>query len=204
MGGEEQRGVEAEELGAAEKLPLLLRTPPPSWHPQTRSRTGVCSFLLLFLSVHDLLCPFSFFLWGFLGAQLFILGTGLGGGQRGICNVPTSRGQRTGNPDKNVCRYSLHGLNASMIKQKKGGKAECAPALSCVSSMIAVTTEREEKSSVSKLFRKKVIIRTMVAPILHLQLPVAVITAPAPLEPTPSPDFINFSPFSVTRFYPLH
>jgi hypothetical protein len=36
----------------------------------------------------------------------------------GACNVPPSRGQRTGT-GQNVHRHSLHRLNASTIKQKK-------------------------------------------------------------------------------------
>ena len=49
--------------------------------------------------------------------RFIIRGSGLVGGQRGTCNVPPSRGQRT-ETGENVCRHSLHGLNASMITQK--------------------------------------------------------------------------------------
>jgi len=41
---------------------------------------------------------FCYFLCDFLGR--IYLGTGLGGGQRGACNVPPPRGQRTGKTDK--------------------------------------------------------------------------------------------------------
>jgi len=40
--------------------------------------------------------PFVLSFVTFLGAHLLFLGTGLGGGQRGACNVPPLRGQRTG------------------------------------------------------------------------------------------------------------
>jgi len=45
------------------------------------------------------------------------LGIGLGGGQRGACNVPPPRGQQTGN-GQNVRCHSLDRLYASMITQK--------------------------------------------------------------------------------------
>ena len=47
----------------------------------------------------------------------YLLGTGLGGGQRKACNVPPPRGQRRGN-GQNVRRHSLDRLHASMLKQK--------------------------------------------------------------------------------------
>jgi len=49
------------------------------------------------------------------------LDTGLGGGQRGACNVPPPRGQQAGN-GPNARRHSLDRLHASMIKQKKKKK----------------------------------------------------------------------------------
>jgi len=76
-------------------------------------------FLLLFLSL---------FPW-----CASILGAGLGGGQRGACNVPPPRGQRTGNLGKMYAAI-LERLNASMNKQKKNivlsvllSHAECTP-----------------------------------------------------------------------------
>jgi len=52
--------------------------------------------------------------------RTYLLGPGLGGGQRGACNVPSPRGQRTGKIDKmHAAIDSLDGLNASMIKPKK-------------------------------------------------------------------------------------
>jgi len=81
----------------------------PSWHPQARSRTqGTVSFVLPF--VFRLLFPWC---------ASHLLGTGLGGGQRGACNVPPLRGQRTGKIGQNVHRHDLDRLNASMVKQKK-------------------------------------------------------------------------------------
>jgi len=45
-------------------------------------------------------CSFVIFLCSFFGAHLLFLGTGLGGGRRGACNVPPPRGLRTGKPGK--------------------------------------------------------------------------------------------------------
>ena len=52
-------------------------------------RAFICLFPLFFTPARLL------FLCNFFGAY-HILGTGLGGGQRGACNVPPPRGQRTG------------------------------------------------------------------------------------------------------------
>ena len=88
---------------------------PPSWNPHARSRTwGAVSLVLL-------LAFFFFSLFSFLISLVrhTLSWTGLGGGQRGACNVPPLRGQRTGKLDKNIRRHRLARLNASMIKQKK-------------------------------------------------------------------------------------
>jgi len=50
--------------------------------------------------------------------ELYLVGTGLGGGQRGARNVLPPRGQQTGN-GQNVHRHSLDRLDASMNKLKK-------------------------------------------------------------------------------------
>jgi len=65
-----------------------------SWHPRA-SGTGEL-FFCSFFSGLGFLCSF---LCDFLGAHLLFLGTGLGGGQRGACNVPPSRGKRMGKTD---------------------------------------------------------------------------------------------------------
>jgi len=72
-------------LGAeAEELPLFL--PTPSFMVSAGKREDEAEVLQRFLLS---------FLW-----FLNLLGKGLGGGQRGACNVPPPRGQRTGKPGK--------------------------------------------------------------------------------------------------------
>ena len=53
----------------------------------------------------------------------YFLEIGLGGGQRGACNVPPSRGRRKGTR-QNIHRHSLDRLNARMITQKKPSARE--------------------------------------------------------------------------------
>jgi len=68
---------------------------------------------------------FSFFQILFVcdifGARHMFLGQAgaEGGGRRGVCSMPPSRRQRTGNPDKKVRRRSPDRLYASTNKQKK-------------------------------------------------------------------------------------
>jgi len=88
---EEELEAEVEELGAAGELGAggschSSYPCPPSWHPQTRSRIlGTACFVLSFAF------PLSF-----PGCALHLLGTCLGRGRRGVCNMPPPRGQRTG------------------------------------------------------------------------------------------------------------
>jgi hypothetical protein len=93
---EEERRAEAEELGGNNPCSSPR---PPSWRPRTRFRERITvSFLL------------SFF---------YLLGTGLGRGQRGACNVPPSRGLRTGKPDSLYLAMIYLGRMRVMNKQKK-------------------------------------------------------------------------------------
>jgi hypothetical protein len=79
-----EEGQEAEELGAGGEPPLFLPT------PDFMASSGEVKWFLLSLF------PLSFPLL-FPWCASFLLGTGLGGRQRGACNVPPPRGQRTGN-----------------------------------------------------------------------------------------------------------
>ena len=89
---EKERLAEEEELAAARELPLLLDT-----HALMASTEGLGSGdrlrFLLFLCFVFHSRSVSTFLCDSLGAT-YLLGTGLGGGQRGACNVPPPRGQR--------------------------------------------------------------------------------------------------------------
>ena len=69
----------------AEGLPPLMAS--------DKERGRAC-FPFVFFSGYDFLCTFFY---DFLGAHLFFLGTGLGAGQRGACNVPPLHGLRTNN-----------------------------------------------------------------------------------------------------------
>jgi len=76
----------AEELGAeVEELPLFL--PTPSFMVSAGKREDWRR------SSNDFFC-LSFAIS--LVFHTYLLGKGLGGGQRGACNVPPLRGQRTG------------------------------------------------------------------------------------------------------------
>jgi hypothetical protein len=93
---EEERRAEAEGLGATGGLGSgrespLVPPPPPSWHRQERSE-GTTAVSALVLSWARSNFPL-YFLW----CALLSRGIGLGGGQRGACNGPPLRGQRTGN-----------------------------------------------------------------------------------------------------------
>ena len=87
----EEHGAGAEEPDG-EGTPLFLPTPEfmasagTAWEAR-----GALSFVILLCFSHSLLSPLSF---PWCASQL--LGTGLGGGQRGACNVPPLRGLRTG------------------------------------------------------------------------------------------------------------
>ena len=87
----EGAGRGAEELGAAgefgvgEELPLFLPTPSFVASADEEQGMGHVTFVISF--VISLV-------------RIYLLGTGLGGGRRGACNVPPPRGQRMGKTDK--------------------------------------------------------------------------------------------------------
>ena len=90
MEREEESSTEAEALGTEEegtpgKNPRSSFPPPRSWHRREWSRGEVALFLCFLLFV---VLFFLLFFCSFLGAHRFFLGTGLGGGQRGVCNEP--------------------------------------------------------------------------------------------------------------------
>ena len=93
----EEREAEAGELGAAgelcawKELPLFL--PAPSFIASADEDQGGLRFLLLLSFVSH--SRSDSFLRDSPGAH-HIFWTGLGGGQRGACNVPPPRGQQTG------------------------------------------------------------------------------------------------------------
>jgi hypothetical protein len=81
---EVERRVEAEELGAGDEEQTLFLPTLSLWRLQKRSRSrgrfsGCLCVCFSFLS----LLSFVIFLCDFLGALHYLLGTGLGGGQRG-------------------------------------------------------------------------------------------------------------------------
>jgi len=97
---EEEREAEAEELDVEENwVPgrsyHRSRPRPLSWHSWRRLGGGLSFF---FASFFCLSRPLGFF--SFLISLVHITsswGRSLGGGQRGACNMPPSRGQQTGN-----------------------------------------------------------------------------------------------------------
>jgi len=85
-----EREIEAEELGAVwelgagEELPLFL--PTPSFMASADKKYGMGHFSFVISSVISLV--------------FYPRGKGLGGGQRGACNLPPPRALRTGQMDK--------------------------------------------------------------------------------------------------------
>ena len=101
--------AEAEELwaaagsGAGEEWLLFL--PTPSSMISADEESEMAAFPMLFSFVVSL--------------GRYPLGTGLGGGQRGACNMPPLRGLRIRKLGENIRRHDLHRSHASMNKQKK-------------------------------------------------------------------------------------
>ena len=90
---------------------------PTTWRPQGRRRWG--SFPASFPLSYSLdFLSFAFPLWSPWCDAALRLGTGLGGGQRGACNEPPLRGQRTGNGLYILAIISIGRMRA-MNKQKK-------------------------------------------------------------------------------------
>jgi len=103
----EEQEARAEEQDAGGELPLFL--PTPDFMASTGGGVGGRGALFL--------CFFPLSIS--LGASTFLRGTGLGGGQRGACNEPPLRGQRTGKRTVHILAMISIGRMRVMNKQKK-------------------------------------------------------------------------------------